>query len=122
MKAVARSFAIIVTGLALMSFADPEANDTEELLTAAQAVKFLDKQPETMRMVIHAYAEGISWANTDLARVGNKPIYCPPQKLAINAQQNVDIFKAFVKNESLVREYPAAMVMLMALKATFPCE
>jgi hypothetical protein len=74
-------------------------------------------------VVLKAYAHGLDVANADLEFNGLNPLYCAPRYLTITPEQNADIFRRFVNGEgAIIKDMPAGLVMLEALKATFPCE
>lgn len=74
-------------------------------------------------VVLDGYANGMSWANTDLKLRGLPPLFCEPDRLAITAQQNADILRRYVDGAgAALAEDPAGLVLLYALKDTFPCD
>ena len=71
---------------------------------------------------LNGNANGISWANTAVAR--NYPqakIYCPPKKLALSATQTVGILRQFVAKSAKFRKAPVGAAMMFALKNRWPC-
>jgi hypothetical protein len=65
-------------------------------------------------------ANGISWVNVEL-KDGKAAVYCPPGKLAITPEQDVDILRRFVRDHPKYGGAPAGLAMFEALKFTFPC-
>jgi len=51
-----------------------------------------------------------------------KNIYCSPRKMVITTEQTASILREFVKKEPELAEQPASLVLLYALRETFPCK
>ena len=77
---------------------------------------------ETWLMYVGGVGSGISWANSLIEIKGQTPIYCPPDKLSLNAQNYASIIDKTLENDrSLSREMSLAMVLLLGYQRTFPC-
>jgi len=67
-------------------------------------------------------ANGLSWANTELRDRGLKPLYCQPPTLSITPDQDVQIMRDHIRRYPKLADFPAGVVMMIALQATFPCK
>ena len=91
----------------------------------ADARTFLDRIEDgdsVYREVLHAYADGMSWANVLLQETGKEPLFCPPEDLSISAEQHADLLRRFVRDNPAAATSPAGLVMLFALQSAFPCD
>lgn len=79
------------------------------------------KTQETMRDILSMLETGISWANADLASSHRQLIYCQPSKLAITGEQALDLMRREVNENSWLANFPIGLVLVAALKKTFPC-
>jgi hypothetical protein len=122
MSVFAKKFAVVAAGLVLMAFTEPKQDINPDFLSADEVIQYLDNKSELVVLLLHSYAQGMEWSNTELESQGKAPLYCAPSKLAINGEQHADIFRKHVKDNPYVGKYPAAMVLLDALQATFPCD
>ena len=81
--------------------------------------------PETRRLyeqILGATENGISWANIKVDHDGQPRIYCESAKLALDAQQNVDLLRRYVKAHPNEKTLPYGLILLSALVETFPCK
>lgn len=76
---------------------------------------------QTTLYVLAAYEDGFSWANVVLEKRKVRALYCPPNKLALTADQDADILRRFVKDDAAAGAMPAGLALLLALSSTFPC-
>jgi hypothetical protein len=81
----------------------------------------IDKGEKIYLTVLNGYGVGLGWANTYVAEQGQPKIFCPPDKLAITAEQNVEILRRFVAVDPSIATAPAGMAMLFAYRSEFPC-
>jgi len=81
------------------------------------------------KLYFSALYDGELWVTID-AQADGHPVFCPPSKVALVPEQLIAITEKFLSENSadyklqgvtLDDEEPG-MVLLMALKATFPCE
>lgn len=114
MHALALAAALAVT--ATPAFAEPSLKD------------FLDSRGEARELFevyIVATEDALSWANASLENEGRQGLYCPPQRIALTADQVVDIVVRFSQVEREQDVDPAEMYLslfvLFALKDAFPC-
>lgn len=73
------------------------------------------------KSILHSYVAAFEWSNAMLSNRGDQELYCQPPEFVSVAEQNVEIFKRFVKDAPASAKEDAAMVMLFALQRTFPC-
>jgi hypothetical protein len=78
---------------------------------------------------LYGAGSGLSWANTYLLVRNERPFYCPPEKMALNNQNYVDIalekYERNTQEYQRIGEYPTtALVMALfdGLQTTFPCK
>jgi hypothetical protein len=74
------------------------------------------------RLYIRGVGEGLSWYNSlvDTEHMG-KPAYCEPEHLALVDAQYVSMMRAFLTKYPNTKTMPVPLVLLYALKDTFPC-
>lgn len=91
--------------------------------SAEEVISMIDKGDQMALLILDGYANGMEWANTELESRGDALLFCAPRKLAITAEQNADILRQYIKTPpgSRVADLPAGIVLLNALRATFPC-
>jgi hypothetical protein len=107
-------FATVTSGFFLASPAHAEA-DANFFLQ-----KIRDGDKATL-YVLDGYSNAYSWTNVILEKREERPLYCPPEKLAITAEQNADILRRYVERNSFAGTMPAGFALLLALADTFPC-
>lgn len=90
-------------------------------LDARTFLERIDRGDTVALLVLDGYANGFAWANTYLERHGQTKMFCAPERLAITAQQNADILRRHLIAEPALATAPAAMALLFAYQATFPC-
>jgi len=72
-------------------------------------------------VLLSGIASGISWSNAEAANQFGEQMYCLPDLLSITPSQAVNIFNRHLEMYPNQKEFPAALVMLAALKQVFPC-
>ncbi|WP_175683849.1 hypothetical protein [Burkholderia cenocepacia] len=75
----------------------------------------------TLLSHIGGIGTGIEWANTALSVRGQQPLFCPPQKLATNAANNVSMLESFISAHQSKDDLPVGLILLQAYIETFPC-
>jgi hypothetical protein len=70
---------------------------------------------------------GISWAVNIIKSLNEGQadinyLYCPPSKLAITLQQDINILKRYIKEHPQYADLPLGMVLAGAFKEIFPCK
>ena len=89
--------------------------------SATQFLADIDRSNTTSLLVLYGYGDGFGWANTELARNGEKRLFCVPGKLAITPEQNAEILRSYVKNHPVFGGAPGGFALLRAYEDTFPC-
>jgi hypothetical protein len=69
-----------------------------------------------------ATENGMSWANSAAMHDHGFYIYCPPDNLALADDQNIDIMRRHLIAHPEFGKLPFGLVLLTALKETFPCK
>ena len=65
---------------------------------------------------------GLRLANIHIRATGQKPIFCPPEKLPIGASINMDIIDREIREDSRVKtDTFIGIVLLLGYVDTFPC-
>jgi hypothetical protein len=77
-------------------------------------------------LYIKGVGTGFSWANAVLEGRGQQPLYCPPSKLEVTAENYLDILRLYIeKKRSRLEKVPNAVIeplLLYGLIETFSCE
>ena len=103
MRKVACLVGLMALALAGPARAEPDANYFERKLAAGDQVALV---------VIYGYATAYSWSNVKLEAEGQKPFYCPPDKLALTPEQTSSIFRRHLQAHPKDGTYPGALIML----------
>jgi hypothetical protein len=97
-------------------------------LQALDLKDYLENQKDPMQKVInqayiHGVGEGFNWVNGGMVSIGRPPLYCQPPKLALTAQNYVDMLDAKIKSQenAATPETHVEPLLLFALMDTFPC-
>ncbi len=76
--------------------------------------------------VIQAFLQGagvgIGWANSMLEDRKQMPLYCPPETLALQGDNFIDILNKQVEADKTFLNIPLGAVLLIGLMNTFPCK
>jgi hypothetical protein len=89
------------------------------------AREFLTKHTtsQTGRAFLGGVAAGIGWANGVMNDLTNGQIYCPPGKIALTLDQNIDLMKQYLATAAEPeKDYPLGFVLLLSLRSAFPCK
>jgi hypothetical protein len=81
-----------------------------------------DSTQSFYRTVLSSYENGMAWANATLQEQGSKPLYCPPEKVALTGDQLLDILRRFALDRPPIQKYPFGLALLEALRDAFPCK
>jgi hypothetical protein len=115
-----RILALAALIVAVMSPAHAEGNgyDSAETFIA----EYKDGANIYARLYIRGVGEGLSWYNSfaETEQKG-KPAYCEPEHLGLVDAQYVSMMRAFITKYPNTKQMPVPLVLLYALKETFPC-
>jgi len=82
-----------------------------------------------LNMYLYGTAEGLSYANAHNINKNMTPIYCQPNKLALNGHNYIQIFKTYLETDEaklIIRsagsDVDISFLLMFALRNTFPCE
>lgn len=114
---LARTLATSLVAGSLALLATPARAEAD----ARTFLERIDRGDEVFLHMLDGYASGLGWANGYLEHLGRPRLFCPPERLAITAQQNADILRRYVAAEPAAATAPAGLALLYALRATFPC-
>jgi hypothetical protein len=67
------------------------------------------------------HANALLWVNAILANRGDPMLFCQPPKLATTTDQDLRIFRDYVRDHPTEGKNPAGFVFIEAFQATFPC-
>lgn len=70
--------------------------------------------------ILGSAENGMSWVSA--AVVDKTDVYCPPKNLALADQQDLLIMRQYIEKHQDKRNLPYGLVLLLALKETFPCK
>jgi|CXWL01.1.fsa_nt_gi hypothetical protein len=93
--------------------AGPTLKDYEEL-----------KENKYFLAHLHGIGVGYSWANTYLSAIRKSPpLYCEPEKVALNADNYFQILDEYIKKQGgiLQQSTSISMLLLYALREALPC-
>lgn len=84
------------------------------------------KDEEICKSYIHGVGVGYTIANVESKRSKQKPLYCPPPKLAVTQDNHLRILADTIKEERQkgedIEDKPVELILLRGLQKTFPCE
>ena len=79
------------------------------------------KEPKIVEVLVQHTYDGILWSEVYHKDLGGRKLFCPPTKLALNGNQLLDIMRQFLEAHKSSAELPMGLVLVMAVKDTFPC-
>lgn len=74
-----------------------------------------------VKLYIHGVGEGYSWSNAFLAATNKKELFCPPEKLILNADNYYEMYIKEIKDHNLKSSTQVEAIIGGALLRTFPC-
>lgn len=76
------------------------------------------------KIYLKGLAEGMNWSNTFIEFEGGKQLYCPPENLRLGHRDYMKILdsKMIEIQKHKHKEQPVGLLLLEALKITFPCK
>ena len=82
------------------------------------------KNDEKFQIYIFGIGEGYGIANVDIEIRGQRPFFCPPDKLALNKTNYLNILDKYINSPTGQKEpsdTPLEFLLIEGLKQTFPC-
>jgi hypothetical protein len=82
---------------------------------------------DLMDVYVAGIGEGLDWANAELVRRGDRPLYCAPQTLSPSGEFFVSILQSQIKlasTQNTEEELGKTFIepeLLVGLQNTFPC-
>lgn len=73
-------------------------------------------------IALGGYFNAYLWANAYNENVMAPKIYCQPENLALQLDQEIDIYMRYLESNSKDMDVPVGIVVMKALVATFPCK
>jgi hypothetical protein len=83
---------------------------------------YKDGSSISARLYIKGVGEGLSFYNSLVDKEHGKPAFCEPEHLAIVDAQFVSMMREFITKYPNTKTMPVPLVLLYALKDTFPCK
>jgi hypothetical protein len=111
--------AIAVSSMARFADADDKPISAGHMMDRYENGSKSEKQ--TIVLTFFSYTNALGWANVYLEQRGDRPIFCPPTKLAIAGEQVVEIERRFLEEHPDNAAFPYDGVLLFALREAFPC-
>ena len=106
------------------SHARPRNLAFDEMSAAALLTKYDGANAEgreCVQLVVGYTENGLSWANAYLQHKGEAPLYCQPERLALTAEQSIDILRRYVNDHPAAGNEPFGLGLFDALQETFTC-
>jgi hypothetical protein len=121
-----RRQAILFVGALLITPAHAEQT-MGATTTTGSALAMLAKpggDSQMVRTYLDGIVAGLLWAEVDLRQKGLPHLFCPPVKMGITTDLEIDILQRYVENNVALKpsDQPVGLIMREALKETFPCE
>ena len=111
--------------LSLLSLALTTSSAFAGFVTAEQVIKEYDSEnlKPYILMHVHGVGSGMEWTNAYYKREGNKPIFCKPNDIPINAEGFYKIFeKEYSRKPEIYKDMPLAVPLIYGMISTYPCE
>jgi hypothetical protein len=97
-----------------------DMDTTRDVLHVYDMSTLSDRQ--ALEAIVGWMRDGILAANVMLRNRKQPLIYCPPEKLTITNRQMIDMVRKEIKEKPQLDDLPVVVVVLWALKDTFPCK
>jgi hypothetical protein len=81
------------------------------------------KKDEIVKVHINGVGRGYAWANAQLILANQQPLYCQPDKLALDIANYIGIIDREIKDteNKYTLDTPVELILLRGLQKTFPC-
>jgi hypothetical protein len=112
-----KSRLLSLTVLALIA-----ASPVRAEISTQDALKDYDSGSKIVITYIQGLRQGLEWANAGNRHINQRPLYCPPPKLALSLQQYVSVLKDYMSKHPQLNEEPVGASLLMAAQDAFPCQ
>jgi hypothetical protein len=101
----------------------PYKATAEEMTVRSYRSGIVTRNKETFENYVGGIGIGVFYASLfNVSQLGQKPIFCPPQRLKISGYVVIDSFNDYINNAPIdVEDYAVGVVMPFALQKTFPC-
>ena len=96
---------------------------SESFITASDFIKASEAKETKEKMKTYAggLANGITWANTELEKTRNKPLFCLAKNEELKDTHILGLAKAHVKRFPHVSAFPVGLVVIKELTEFYPC-
>ncbi|UTA48335.1 hypothetical protein L1F30_02035 [Simiduia sp. 21SJ11W-1] len=76
----------------------------------------------SLKLYVSGLGQGYDWSNSIVANKLKQNLYCPPQKIALNAENFLSIIDTEIESGLWKDEDPIEMILFFGLEKTFACE
>ena len=111
--------AMIVAATSVQATEQATRTANDVLLQHEMGDEFAKQQALAM---VNNFEDGLRWAEIMHEKAGHPRFYCPPNNLAMSADQAMDILKWHVRDPPRYGTVVWQMALIMGLQATFPCK
>jgi hypothetical protein len=111
--------AMIVAATSVQATEQATRTANDVLLQHETGDEFAKQQALAM---VNNFEDGLRWAEIMHEKAGHPRFYCPPNNLAMSADQAMDILKWHVRDQPRYGTVVWQMALIMGLQATFPCK
>ncbi len=81
-----------------------------------------ETERELLRFYITGLGDGYMWASALNKVRGGKELYCPPEKMALQTDNFIQIVRSRIKEHPQDAQQELGLVLSASLIATFPCQ
>jgi hypothetical protein len=112
------NFKVILGSLLLFSSSFCSAQITADIYGGAKGTP----AEKIHKVYISGAGAAFDWANVKMQVAGQKPLYCPPQELALNAENYISILDREISKYPASKQTPIELILIDGLIGTFPCK
>lgn len=76
----------------------------------------------SLKIHINGVGSGFDWSNTIVEKKLKEKLYCPPQKIALNAENFMSIIDMEIESGRYEEGDPVELALFLGLEKTFSCQ
>jgi Rap1a immunity proteins len=118
MRTTLAAAAVIATAQILPAYAQTPYDNAGDFVAAYGR----QRDNLSLRFYAKGLGDGITIYNAYKDNEGSGQLFCPPEKVGIVEAQYVAIMRDFLAKNPKLRSGPVAVVLLLALRDSFPCK
>lgn len=111
-----------VANLALMVVALSFSIDQANAITVLEYEGSKNNHPAWVEAHINGVGQGMGWSNAVVESRLKEKLFCPPQNIALNAENYLSIIDKEIESGRWKDQDPVELVLFMGLEKTFPCD